>query len=51
MLTTTLVDRTDSSNLVTLDRDEPVRHRGMDLVFTGVDLVEADDDDYEVQHR
>ena len=46
VLTTTLVDRTDSSNFVTLDRDEPVRHRGMDLVFTGVDLVGADDEDY-----
>ena len=46
VLTTTLVDRTDPSHFVTLERDVPTEHQGMELVFTGVEIVSADDDGY-----
>ena len=46
VMTTTLVDRTDQSHFVTLHRDEVTRHQGLDLVFTGVEMVSAEDDDY-----
>jgi len=46
VLTTTLVDRTDPSHFVTLERDVPTEHQGMELVFTGIEIVSADDDEY-----
>ena len=46
VLTTTLVDRTDPSHFVTLERDVPTEHQGIELVFTGVEIVSADDDEY-----
>jgi hypothetical protein len=46
VLTTTLVDRTDPSHFVTLEKDVPTEHQGMELVFTGIEIVSADDDEY-----
>ena len=46
VLTTTLVDRTDPSNFVTLERDVPIQHQGMELVFTGVEVLSADEEGY-----
>lgn len=46
VLTTTLVDRTDPSNFVTLERDVPTQHQGMELMFTGVEVLSADEEDY-----
>ena len=47
VLTTTLVDRTDPSHFVTLERDVPTQHQGMELVFTGVEVLSADEEGYE----
>ena len=47
VLTTTLVDRTDPSHFVTLERDVPAEHQGLELVFTGVEIVSVDDDGYD----
>ena len=46
VLTTTLVDRTDPSHFVTLERDVPTQHQGMELVFTGVEVLSADEEEY-----
>ena len=46
VLTTTLVDRTDPSHFVTLERDVPIQHQGMELVFTGVEVLSADEEGY-----
>lgn len=47
VLTTTLVDRTDPSHLVTLVRDQPVEHAGYTLTFTGVNAIDSEDSAYE----
>jgi cytochrome c biogenesis factor len=47
VLTTTLVDRTDPSHLVTLVRDQPVDHAGYILTFTGVNAIDSEDSAYE----
>ena len=47
VLTTTLVDRTDPSHFVTLERDVPTQHQGMELLFTGVEVLSADEEGYE----
>tara|TARA_B100001113_G_scaffold282634_1_gene237637 strand:+ start:54 stop:1637 length:1584 start_codon:yes stop_codon:yes gene_type:complete len=47
VLTTTLVDRTDPSNFVTLEKDVPTQHQGMELVFTGVEVLSADQEGYD----
>ncbi len=47
VLTTTLVDRTDPSHFVTLERDVPTEYQGLELVFTGVEIVSVDDDRYD----
>ena len=46
VMTTTLVDRSDPSHLVTLVKDQPIEHRGMELVFTDVHVTSSDDEDY-----
>ena len=46
VMTTTLVDRSDPSHLVTLVRDQPVEHRGYEFVFTDVEVIPAEDDAY-----
>ena len=47
VLTTTLVDRTDPSHFVTLEKDVPAEHQGMELTFTGVEIFSAEEDGYE----
>ena len=47
VLTTTLVDRTDPYHFVPLEKDVPTEHQGMELVFTGIEIVSADDDEYD----
>ncbi len=47
VLTTTLVDRADPSHFVTLDRDQPTEYNGMELIFTGVELLSSEDDQYD----
>lgn len=46
VFTTTLVDRTDPSHLVTLVKDQPIEHRGYDYIFTGVEKINSTDADY-----
>ena len=47
VLTTTLVDRTDPSHLVTLVKDQPVEHAGHVLTFTGLEIIDSSDPDYD----
>ena len=47
VLTTTLVERSDPSHFVTLERDQPTEHDGLELVFTGVEILSSDDDQYD----
>ena len=47
VLTTTLVDRSDPSHFVTLERGQPTEHDGLELVFTGVEVLSAEDDQYD----
>ena len=47
VLTTTLVDRTDPSHLVTLVKDQPVEHAGYVLSFTGLEIIDSGDPDYD----
>lgn len=49
VLTTTLVDRTDPSHFVTLEKDVPTEHQGMELMFTGVEIFSAEEDGYEYE--
>ena len=46
VLTTTLVDRTDPSHLVTLVKDQPVEHEGYILTFTGLEILDSSDPGY-----
>ena len=46
VLTTTLVDRSDPSHLVTLDKGEPLEHQGLELVFQDVQVFSSDDEEY-----
>jgi hypothetical protein len=46
VLTTTMVDRTDPSHLVTLVKDEPIEHNGYEFILTDVERFSADDDKY-----
>ena len=47
VLTTTLVDRSDPSHLVTLDKGEPLEHQGLELVFQDVQVISSDDEEYD----
>lgn len=47
IFTTTLIDRTDPSNFVTLEKDVPKEHQGFELVFTGVELINSDEREYD----
>jgi len=47
VFTTTLVDRSDPSHFVTLEKDVPTQHQGFELVFTGVELVSSEEQEYE----
>ena len=46
VLTTTMVDRTDPSHLVTLVKDEPIEHNGYEFIFMDVEKLKADEDEY-----
>jgi hypothetical protein len=47
VMTTTLVDRSDPSHLVTLVKDQPIEHRGYEFVFTDVEIISSNDDAYD----
>ena len=47
MMTTTLLDRSDPSHLVTLERDQAVSYEGYEMVFVGTDMFASDHDDYD----
>ena len=47
VMTTTLVDRSDPSHLVTLVKDQPIEHRGYEFVFTDVEMISSNDDGYD----
>ena len=42
------MDRSDPSNFITLQRI-PMEYRGMELVFTEVELISSDDESYDYQ--
>ena len=46
VMTTTLVDRSDPSHLVTLVKDEPVRHGDYDYVLIETIAIDNQDDDF-----
>ena len=47
VMTTTLLDRSDPSHLVTLERDQAVSYEGYEMVFVGTDMFASDHDDYD----
>ena len=47
VFTTTLIDRSDPSHLVTLSKDQPVQHDGYEFTFTEVELISLDSEDYD----
>tara|TARA_B100000900_G_scaffold77862_1_gene62371 strand:- start:1421 stop:3802 length:2382 start_codon:yes stop_codon:yes gene_type:complete len=47
VFTTTLIDRSDPSHLVTLSKDQPVQHDGYEFTFTEVELISLESDDYD----
>ena len=47
VLTTTIVDRTDPSHFVTLEKDVPTEHQGIELIFTDVEVISVGDDRYD----
>tara|TARA_Y100000996_G_scaffold414951_1_gene407515 strand:- start:1610 stop:3991 length:2382 start_codon:yes stop_codon:yes gene_type:complete len=47
VFTTTLIDRSDPSHLVTLSKDQPVQHDGYEFTFTEVELISLESEDYE----
>ena len=49
VLTTTLVDRTDPSHFITLEKDVPTEHQGMELIFTEVEIFSAEEDGYDYE--
>ena len=46
VLTTTMVDRTDPSHLVTLVKDQPIEHNGYEFILIDVEKFSADEDEY-----
>ena len=49
VLTTTLVDRTDPTHFVTLEKDIPTEHQGLELMYTGIEMFSAEEDGYEYE--
>ena len=47
VFTTTLIDRSDPSHLVTLSKDQPVQHDGYEFTFTEVELISLESEDYD----
>ena len=46
VFTTTLVDRTDPSHLVTLVKDQPIEHRGYEFIFIDVEKINTTNPEY-----
>ena len=46
VLTTTMVDRTDPSHLVTLVKDQPIEHNGYEFILIDVERFSADEEEY-----
>ena len=47
ILTTTMLDRSDPSHLITLQRGEAIEHEGYELVFVGMELIPSEHQDYD----
>lgn len=47
VFTTTLIDRSDPSHLVTLSKDQPIQHDGYEFTFTEVELISLESEDYD----
>ena len=47
VFTTTLIDRSDPSHLVTLSKDQPIKHDGYEFTFTEVELISLESEDYD----
>lgn len=47
VMTTTMLDRSDPSHLVTLQRDEAVAHDGYEMVFVDTEMFASDHEDYD----
>jgi hypothetical protein len=47
IFTTTLIDRSDPSHLVTLSRDQAILHDGYEFIFTDVELIDLESEDYD----
>ena len=47
IFTTTLIDRSDPSHLVTLSRDQPILHDGYEFIFTDVEQIDLESEDYD----
>ncbi len=47
ILTTTMLDRSDPSHLVTLQRDEAVEYEGYEMVFVGTEMLASEHEDYD----
>ena len=47
ILTTTMLDRSDPSHLITLQRDEAVEHEGYEMVFVGTEMLSSEHEDYD----
>mgnify|MGYP001159669608 FL=1 len=47
VLTTTMLDRSDPSHLVTLERDQVVKHESYEMVFVGTEMISSDHEDYD----
>ena len=47
IFTTTLIDRSDPSHLVTLSRDQAILHDGYEFTFIDVELIDLESEDYD----
>ncbi len=47
VMTTTMLDRSDPSHLVTLQKDEIVEYEGYEMIFTETEMISADHEDYD----
>ena len=47
ILTTTMLDRSDPSHLITLQKGEAIEHEGYEMVFVGMELIPSEHQDYD----
>ena len=47
VMTTTMLDRSNPSHLVTLERNQPVEHEGYEMIFVGTEMYTSDHEDYD----